>query len=99
MKHNANLMESRTSKHEEAWYVDSGISNHMTNHEEWFTSLRELEQLGYVETGDDTIHTIEHIGDVPQSNVGQSGCMKNVMHVPTITKNLVSVRQIVNKGM
>ena len=52
-----------------------------------------------VETGDDTPHPIEHIGDVPLSHVGQKGIMRNVLHVPTITKNLVSIAQIVDQGM
>ena len=92
-------MEASILKQEEVWYVDLGASKHMTNHEEWFTSLRKLEQLGYIETDDDTIHTIEHIGDVPLSHVGQRGCIKNTFHVSTITKNLVSVSKIVYKGM
>ena len=96
MKHHTNSMEASNSKQEEVWYIDSGAFNHMTNHEEWFTSLRELEQLGCVETDDDTIHTIEHIRDIPLSSVGQRGCMKNILHVPTITKNLVLVGQIVD---
>ena len=42
---------------------------------------------------------IEHMGDVPLRHVGQKGIMRNVLHVPTITKNLVSVEQIVDQGM
>ena len=52
-----------------------------------------------METDNDTVHTIEHIRDVPLSHVGRRGCLKNVLHVPTITRNLVSARQIVDKGM
>ena len=61
--------------------------------------MEKPEQPGVIETGDDTPHPIEHIGDVPLSHVGQKGIMKNVLHVPTITKNLVSVEQIVDQGM
>ena len=42
---------------------------------------------------------IEHVGEVPLSHFGQKGKLMNVLHVPTITKNLVSVRQIVDQGM
>ena len=76
MKHHANSMEASTSKQEEVWYIDLGVPNHMMNHEEWFMSLRELEQLRYVEIGDDTIHTIEHIGDVPSWLVQTTKCEK-----------------------
>ena len=62
-------------------------------------NLREPERLGVVETGDDSTHMIEHIGDVTLNNHDNKGYMKDVLHVPTITKNLVSVGQIVKQGM
>ena len=49
------------------WFVDFGVSNPMTSHEEWFMNLRGPERRGVVETGDDSMHPIEHIGDVPFS--------------------------------
>ena len=52
-----------------------------------------------VETGYDTPHPIEHVGDVPLSHVGQKGKLMNVLHVLTIMKNLMSVGQIVDQGM
>ena len=52
-----------------------------------------------VATGDDTPHLIKNVGEVPLSHVGQKGKLMNVLHVPTITKNLVSVGQIVDQGM
>ena len=53
MKHSAKSMEASTSTQEDVWYVDSRSSNHMMNHEEWFTTLKP-EQSGYVEIGNDT---------------------------------------------
>jgi hypothetical protein len=95
MKHRANSMSASTSnsalKPEDVWFVDSGASNHMTSHKEWF--------LGYVETRDDTTHPIRHIGNVPFGERGKQTYIKNVLHVPTITKNLVSVGQMVEQGM
>ena len=73
MKYKANLMAVNTSKPKEVWYVDSGVSNHMTSHEEWFSCLEKPEQSGVVKTGDDTPHTIEHVGEVPLSRVGRKG--------------------------
>ena len=92
-------MKKTTPKSDEVWYVDYGASNHMTSHEEWFSYLEKLEQPGVVKTGDDTPHPIEHIGEVPLSHVGKKGKLMNVLHIPTITKNLVSVGQIVDQGM
>ena len=79
--------------------MDSKASNHMMNHKDWFFFLEKPEKPGEVETRDDTPHPIEHIRDVPLRHVGQKGIMRNVLHVPTITKNLVSVSQIIDQGM
>ena len=84
-------MAVNTSKLKEVWYIDSGASNHMTSHEKWFSYLEKPEQSEVVETGDDTPHTIEHVREVPLSRVGQKGKLMNMLHVQTITKNLVSV--------
>ena len=86
--------------HDDVWYVDSGASNHMTSRGNWFKELDAMRSPGYVETGDDTVHPIEHMGKVPL--VMQDGKVKhleNVLHVPTITKNLVSVGQMVDQGL
>ena len=56
-------------------------------------------QPGVVATGDDTPHLIANVREVPLSHVGQKGKLMNVLHVLTITKNLVSVRQIFDQGM
>ena len=63
-------MKMSTSKPNEVWYVDFGVSNHMTRHEEWFSHLEKPEQSGVVETDDDTSHPIEHVGNVTLSHVG-----------------------------
>jgi hypothetical protein len=82
------------------WYVDSRASNHMTYHGEWFRDVKNLEKPGYVEMGDDIIHLIAHIGDVPLAM--QDGKIKylfDVLHVPNITKNLVSIGQMIEEGL
>jgi hypothetical protein len=37
-------------------YVDSGASNHMTSHGEWFRDTWDLKTLSFVEISDDTTH-------------------------------------------
>ena len=68
----------------------------MTSHEEWFSYLEKPEHHGVVEIGDDTPHTIKHVGEVPLSHVGQKGKLMNVLHIPTITTNPVLVKHIVD---
>ena len=80
MKHMTNSMKKTTSQSDEVCYVDSGASNHITSHEEWFSYLEKPEQSGVVETGDDTLRLIEHAGEVPLNHVGRKGKLMNVLH-------------------
>ena len=52
----------------------------MTSHEVWFLYLKKSEQLGVLETGDDTPHTNEHVGEVLLDHVCQKGEVMNVLH-------------------
>ena len=99
MKHMANSMKRTTSQLDEVWDVKFGASNHMKSHEKWFSYLEKPEKPGVVETRDDTSHPIEHVREVPFSHVRQKGKLMNELHILTITKNLVSVVQIVDQGM
>ncbi len=47
--------------------MDSGVSNYMTSHEEWFKNTKDLKTPGFVEIGDDIAHPITQIGKVPLS--------------------------------
>ena len=95
-RHEANSMKKTTPKSGEVWYVYFSASNHMMSHKEWFSYLEKPMQSGVVPTGDDTPHLIENVEEVPLCHVGQKGKLMNVLHVPTITKNLVSVGHIVD---
>jgi hypothetical protein len=84
MQHMANSMIGGALDNN-VWYVDFGASNHMTNHGEWFR---------------DTKDPITQIGKVPLSMQDeQTKYLKDVFHVPTITKNLVSVGHMVEQGL
>ena len=84
-RHEENSMKQTTLKSDEVWYVDSGASNYMMSHNEWFSYLEKPMQPRVVATGDDTSHPIANVGDVPLSHVGQKGKLMNVLHVTTIT--------------
>ena len=90
-------MKKTIPKSDEVWYVDSRASNHMTNH--MFSYLEKLKQPEVFETPDDTLHPIKYVSEVPLSHVGQKGKLMNLLHVPIITTNLVSVGEIVDKAM
>ncbi len=61
MQHMANSMIGGVSDNN-VCYVDSGASNHMTSHGEWFRVTKDLKTPGFVETSDDTTHPITQIG-------------------------------------
>ena len=73
----------------------------MTGHGEWFKDMQNLERPGYVDIGDDTAHAIKLTGDVPLTmQDGKVKYLADVLHVPTITKNLVSaVGQMVEQNL
>ncbi len=99
MQHMASSMIGGVSDNN-GWYVDSGALNHMTNHGEWFRDANDSKTPGFVKTGDDTTHPITQISKVPLSmQDGQTKYLKDVLHVPTITKILVSVGQMVEQGL
>ena len=84
-----------TFNSEDVWFVVKSYDVH----QEWFRALSMPDRPNYIDLGDDTTHPIQHIGNIPFSKDGKNNCIKNVLHVPTITKNLVSVGQIVEQGM
>ena len=69
MKHKEKFMKKTTSGSEEVWYVDSGASNYITSHEEWFSYLEKLEHSGVVETGDNSPDLIVYVKEVSLSHV------------------------------
>ena len=59
---------------------------------EWFDKMLPTQTQGYVVTGDDTQHAITHTGSVPlRMHDGRIKNMSDVLYVPSISKNLVSV--------
>ena len=82
MRHEPHSMSTKaptsTSSSDSIWFVNSGASNHMTSHEDWFGELRMPDPPDYVETGDDTTHPSRHVGNVPFGNDGKQTYLKNV---------------------
>ncbi len=59
-----------------------------------------MKTLGFVEIGDDTTHPITQINKVSLSMQDeQTKYLKDVLHVPTITNNLILVGQMMEQGL
>lgn len=89
LSHQANKNNSLTDK----WIVDSGCSTHMSNQIELFSNLKNSKSV---------ICTAKTDGSMNAEGIGQiesKKCILNdVLFVPSVTKNLLSVNTITNKG-
>jgi hypothetical protein len=73
----------------DSWIIDSGASHHMATKEEVFTSLSSCSRPPIL-MGDDTPIAVAGEGRVEIPN----GIFENVLHVPKISINLLSIYQI-----
>ena len=80
-------------------YLGSGASFHMTGNEELFSSLEEKDLQMHVEMGDDETYRTTGIGiDTFQRDSGKPLILKDVMHVPGLKMNLVSIAMLEDLG-
>ena len=70
----------------------------MTPHREWFTSY-DAKRTGRVRLGNDHACETKGVGDVKlKFQHGSTFILKNVRHVPQLTKSLISTGQLVDAG-
>jgi hypothetical protein len=81
------------------WYVGSGASCHMTGHKEFFSSLQEGGMNLHIELGNDVCYETQGTGTVRfQREYGKSLHFSDVLYVPSLTKNLISISTLEDKG-
>jgi hypothetical protein len=81
------------------WYLDSGTSFHITRDKESFIDLEEKDLKMHIEMGDDGQYSATGIGTITfQRDSGKPFQLKNVMHVPSLKKNLVLVAMLEDRG-
>lgn len=89
------------------WFLDSGASHHMTPNRSLFCDFQELSPIRNIILGDNNSHqasgfgsvVIElHTGQQLQFSTGQQLQFSDVLYVPGLTKNLLSVAQITTSG-
>ena len=72
------------------WILDSGASFHVTPHKEWFTTY-DASRKSRVCLSNDYACEIIGVGDVQlKFQHGSTFTLKNVRHVPKLTKSLIS---------
>ncbi|WVZ14797.1 hypothetical protein V8G54_012363 [Vigna mungo] len=82
---------------EESWVLDSGASFHATSQKEFFENYVPG-NLGKVYLGNEQSCEIAGKGAVKIKLNGSVWELKNVRHIPDLTKNLISVGQLANDG-
>ena len=86
---------SSKSQQDMNWYPDSGATNHLTADSTNLMTQTEFFGTDKVHIGDGKGLSIKHIGQssFPSPYVSKILSLNNLLHVPKITKNLLSVSQ------
>ena len=81
------------------WFLDSGASFHMTGDKDLFADLDEKDLGVHIEMGDDGRYSATGIGTISfERESGKPFVLKEVMHVPGLKKNLISMSMLEDKG-
>lgn len=92
----AAMILSSEDGNDSAWYTDSRASNHVTNDLANLNIAFEFQGNSKLQIGNGTGLLISHVGNSHLRNSflnSKPFVLKNLLHVPKITKNLLSVSQ------
>jgi hypothetical protein len=81
------------------WYLYRGASFHMTGDKDTFSDLEEKDLKMNIDMGDDGQYSATIIGtNTFERESGKPFQLKDVMHVPGLKKNLVSITMLEDRG-
>jgi hypothetical protein len=84
---------------ENTWLIDSGAYKHMTGQRNILSCISENKFSQKVTLGDDYQYPIKGVGESNHKlNLGNSLKMKDVLYVPGLKKNLLSISSLEKKG-
>lgn len=86
-----------SSSSSECWLVDSGCTNHMTYDQEIFREL-DTSEVSKVKIGNGELITVKGKGTVAIESCTGTKLITDVLFVPDIDQNLLSVGQLLEKG-
>ncbi|XP_006588254.1 uncharacterized protein [Glycine max] len=90
---------SNESSNDTSWYLDSGYSTHMTGRKEWFISLDDSSK-SKVRFADGSSLTAEGISRVAfRDTNGKETIIEEVLYVPGLKTNLLSLGKLLQKGI
>lgn len=84
----------------DSWLVDNGATHHFSGYKEVLSNLVQRETKLKIILGDNSTHPVKGFGCVKfQLNSRESVLLHDVMYVPGLMKNLVSISALEDKGM
>jgi hypothetical protein len=84
---------------DDMWIIDSGASRHMTRDQDRLSNLNEKKTSYKVELGDKSIYPVEGFVEAfVKLKSGNHVHLSNVLYVPGLEKNLVSISCLEDKG-
>jgi hypothetical protein len=88
------------SSGEDTWLIDNGASKHMTGQRDILSILTEKNFPQKVTLGDDYQCPIKGVGEsIYKLDSGTPMKTKDVLYVPGLTKNLLSISALYKKGL
>ncbi|KAJ4717199.1 Retrovirus-related Pol polyprotein from transposon TNT 1-94 [Melia azedarach] len=92
------LVADEHTDHNDVWILDSGASYHICPRREWFTTYEQVDG-GNISMANSSICKAIGIGSIKiRTHDGKFCTLNNVRHVPLMTKNLISLSMLDNKG-
>lgn len=92
-----------TEKEEDQWFLDSGATDHMTGHMEWFCEYKQFDSPAKVTIGDGSVLLAEGSGRINIScqvkNKTYKNYLSNVLYVKDLKFNLFSCGAALDKGL
>ncbi|GJT82884.1 retrovirus-related pol polyprotein from transposon TNT 1-94 [Tanacetum coccineum] len=90
--------EHEETKNKEAWFLDSGCSNHMTGNKDWFVQIDDSFKHT-VKLGNNSRLAVTGKGNIRLEVQGITQTITNVYLVRELTANLLSIWQLQEKGV
>ena len=95
----AGVIEAYLTTNDVDWWLDTGATKHICNSRSIFVSYQKVNETEPMFMGNGTSSKIEGKGKVIlKLTSGKDLVLSNVLHVPNITKNLISGPILSNKG-
>ena len=84
-------LNASSNEFRNAWILDSGATDHMTHNSNQFKTYLPCPSNRKIVVADGATTTVAGIGDV---HVTSNLVLKNVLHVPQLSTNLVSIQKL-----